>query len=148
MRRRSGAGQLNVVTNMEAHQRTVQPPTDMHPAERELFDETVQSMPPGFFVKSDVPLLKNYAQTRACVICYMDALRDDPFNLDFQRLWKRAVRLQTTLETKLRLTPHSRVGPKSTGRQHANPPIQTFSDRVRAGQHTAPDLEPQEDEAS
>jgi len=66
----------------------------------------------------------------------------------FSGITERAVRLQTTLETKLRLTPRSRVGPKSTGRQHANPRVQSYCDRVRTGQHTAPDLEPEEDEAS
>jgi hypothetical protein len=93
-------------------------------------------------------LLESFAQATLSADCYVATLRNDPFNEEAQKLWDRAVRLQIALATKLRLTPHSRIGPKGTARQLASPPIQTFSDRVRAGQHTAPAPEPEEDEAS
>jgi len=144
-RGRLAAGQLSVVTNIDAHQRQVQPPSRLLPAECNLFNKVVASMPPGFFQKSDVPMLVNYVQTRLFVRYYIDALRDDPFNVDLQKLWVQAVRLQTTLETKLRITPHSRIGPKATARQLANPPVQSYCDRVRTGQTGA---ETEEDEAS
>jgi len=136
-------GQLSVVTNIDAHQ--VQPPARLLPVERNLFNKVVASMPLGFYEKSDIPMLVNYVQTRLFVRYYLDALREDTFNMDLQKSYTQFVRLQTTLETKLRLTPHSRIGPKTTARHQANPPVQSYCDRVRTGQT---ETGTEEDEAS
>jgi len=143
-RGRIGRGQLSVISNLEAHARYVQAPSNLPQAERDLFNKVVQSMPVGFFQNSDCPLLESFVQATLSADCYVATLHNDPFNEEVQKLWDRAVRLQIALATKLRLTPHSRIGPKTPARQQANPPIQTFNDRVRAGQHA----EPEEDEAS
>src|SRR5262249_23008325 len=127
-------GQLSVVTNMQAHQRQVQPSARLPAPERDLFNKVVQSMPPGFFQKSDRPLLESYVQATLAARCYVATFRDEPYDAEVQKLWLQAVRLQTLLATKLRLTPRSRIGPKTTGRRLANPPVQTYCDRVRTGQ--------------
>ena len=38
-------------------------------------------------------------------------------NLATQSLWEKAVRMQATLATRLRLSPHSRISPKTVARQ-------------------------------
>jgi hypothetical protein len=62
------------------------------------------------FRSSDLPLLASYVQ--ASVIA-RDAARDASKIM----LWERAVRMQATLATRLRLSPQSRIDPKTLGRQ-------------------------------
>jgi len=137
-RGRLTAGQLSVVSNFEAHAQWLQAPSYLPQAERDFFKKVVQSMPPGFYQKPDCPLLESFVQATLSAQCYVATLRNDPFNEEVQRLWHRAVKLQSTLATKLRLTPNSRIGPKTTARRLANPPIETYSDRVRE-RSAAPD---------
>jgi len=122
-RGRIGRGQLSVISNLEAHARYVQAPSNLPQAERDLFNKVVQSMPSGFFQNSDCPLLESFVQATLSADCYVATLHNDPFNEEVQKLWDRAVRLQIALATKLRLTPHSRIGPIP---RHASKPTRRY----------------------
>jgi hypothetical protein len=75
-----------------------------------VFNETVARAGAGHFVLNDTPMVAAYSQ--ACVMS-----RDTT-----DENWEKAVRLMTTLATKLRLTPQARTDPKSLTR---HPPLPT-----------------------
>jgi hypothetical protein len=66
------------------------------------------------FRESDLPLLISYIQ--ATLISRGAA--HDP---DRIALWEKATRMQATLATRLRLSPQSRIDPKTLGRQQPHP---------------------------
>jgi hypothetical protein len=51
-RGRIGAGQLSVISNLQAHARWVQAPSHLPQAERDMFNKVVRSMPPGFYIQT------------------------------------------------------------------------------------------------
>src|SRR5215207_9779610 len=85
------------------------PPSVLQDQERELFEELVGATAPSHLRASDVPLLVSFIQA---TIWARHAVRRD--DLDG---WERAVRVQATLATKLRLSPQTRIDPKTLGRQ-------------------------------
>jgi len=86
------------------------PPSSLNDDEQALFSELVGACDASHFRESDLPLLISYIQ--ATLISR--AAAHDP---DRIVLWEKATRMQATLATRLRLSPQSRVDPKTIGRQ-------------------------------
>jgi hypothetical protein len=89
-------------------------PSSLMTEEKALFSELIGACDSTHFRASDLPLLVSYIQ--ATLIA--QAAAHDP---DRIMLWEKAVRMQATLATSLRLAPQSRVDPKSLGRQDHHP---------------------------
>ena len=87
----------------------IKPPPHLNDNECSLFDELVGACNPRHFVESDLPLLASYVQ--ATLIARGAA--HTPSKI---MLWEKAVRMQATLATRLRLSPQSRVDPTTVGR--------------------------------
>jgi hypothetical protein len=85
------------------------PPETLTNPERELFLATVNACSPEHFRGSDMPLLVAYVQ--ATVLAQSAAGDPDKF-----AMWERAVKTLAMLASRLRLSPQSRVDPKSIGR--------------------------------
>ena len=90
------------------------PPSFLNDAERTLFSEIVSACDAAHFRESDLPLLVSFVQSTAI----SRAAAHDP---DKIALWERATRMQATLATRLRLSPQSRIDPKTLGRQQLLP---------------------------
>ena len=89
----------------------LKPPPHMNDAERILFDELVGACDPRHFVTSDLPLLASFV---AASLIAREAAKD-PEKI---ATWEKAVRLQATLATKLRLAPSTRLDPKTVARRN------------------------------
>jgi len=90
------------------------PPSSLNDDEQALFSELVGACDASHFRESDLPLLISYIQ--ATLISR--AAAHDP---DRIVLWEKATRMQATLATRLRLSPQSRIDPKTIGRQQPRP---------------------------
>ena len=90
------------------------PPSSLNDDEQALFSELVGACDASHFRESDLPLLISYIQ--ATLISR--AAAHDP---DRIVLWEKATRMQATLATRLRLSPQSRIDPKTIGRQQPHP---------------------------
>jgi hypothetical protein len=108
-RGRKSADSLAVLS-VNGKQPRLSAPPSLDDNERALFDELVAACYPSHFRESDIPLLISFVQ--ATLIAQGTA--HDPSKA---ALWERAVRMQATLATRLRLAPQSRVDPKTLGRQ-------------------------------
>jgi hypothetical protein len=96
----------------------LQPPATLSDDERALFTELVADCPSEQFVASDLPLLTSFIE--ATLLARQSAR--DPAKID---TWERAVRLQATLATRLRLAPQARTDPKTSLRVvMGGPPIE------------------------
>jgi hypothetical protein len=85
-------------------------PSSLTIAEQTLFNELTGACDSSHFRKSDIPLLVSFVQ--ATLIA--EAAAQDPETI---AIWEKSTRLQATLATRLRLSPQSRVDPKTLGRQ-------------------------------
>jgi hypothetical protein len=86
------------------------PPADLQEAERAMFVELIDACDARHFRLSDLPLLTSYIQ--ATLLARGTAR--DPNNI---AVWEKAVRVQASLATRLRLSPQSRTDPKTIARQ-------------------------------
>lgn len=86
------------------------PPSFLKPAARAIFNELVGSVDSRHFTKSDLPLLVSLAQVTLLT-------RQTAGNAKRFQQWEKAVRLQTSLCTRLRMTPQSRLDPKTVSRR-------------------------------
>jgi hypothetical protein len=87
----------------------LEPPATLQDDERALFVELIGACPAEQFGKSDLPLLISFIE--ATLLARNNA--HDPARID---TWERAIRLQATLATRLRLAPQSRTDPKTLSR--------------------------------
>jgi hypothetical protein len=108
--RKSLAANLVDLNLTGARPRLTAPETLSDP-ERELFTRTVDACSPGHFRESDTPLLISYVQ--AAVLARSGAAGDPD---QFSR-WEKATKTLAMLATRLRLSPQSRVDPKTLARQ-------------------------------
>jgi phage terminase small subunit len=92
----------------------LQPPEYLDDLARALFVELVAACSPQHFTKSDVPLLASYCQA---TLLARQAVTKAAEDVQALSLWEKAIRAQTSLATKLRLTPSSRSDPKTILRQ-------------------------------
>lgn len=112
MRQRGRKSAANVVTLMSVTGRPprLSPPRYLNKAERAIFVELIGACDARHFVESDLPLLASYSQATRMA----RAAARDPSKVG---LWERAVRVQATLATRLRLAPQSRTDPQTVGRR-------------------------------
>jgi hypothetical protein len=94
----------------------LEPPANLRKAERALFSELVEATDPRHFRQTDLPLLISFVQATLLA-------RSAAHNPDKVDIWEKAVRVQASLATRLRLSPQSRTDPKTIGRQqlHVGP---------------------------
>lgn len=95
--------------NLSGESSRLTPPSLLNNEERALFVELVGACDALHFRKSDLPLLVSFIQSTLI----SRAAAHDP---DKAILWEKAVRMQATLATRLRLSPQSRTDPKTIGR--------------------------------
>ena len=113
MRQRGRRSAANLATpRINGEPPRLNPPAHLSVGERALFEELIAACDPAHFRESDQPLLSSYVQA---TLIARDAARDP----DKIMLWERAVRMQATLATRLRLSPQSRTDPKTIARQQA-----------------------------
>ena len=108
--RKSAAAELATLPGVDGKPPRLKPPPHLNDDERLLFDELVGACDPRHFVESDLPLLASYVQ--ATLIA-----RDAAHAPSKIVLWEKAVRMQATLATRLRLSPQGRIDPKTVGRR-------------------------------
>lgn len=109
-RGRKSSANLVVLPAVDGNPPRIKPPAYLNKSELILFDELVSACSPCSLVESDVPLLVSYVQA---TLIARDAAHDPKKFGAFER----AVKMQATLATRLRLTPHSRITPRTAGRQ-------------------------------
>jgi hypothetical protein len=90
------------------------PPADLTDDERILFVELVDVCSRRHFVPSDMPLLVSYVQA---TLLSRRAITNAAKDASALASWEKAVRMQATLATRLRLSPQSRADPKTVTRQ-------------------------------
>jgi hypothetical protein len=90
------------------------PPAFLKSDERSLFEEIVGTVASTHFVPSDLPLLVSFVQWT--VLARRMAGKPDQLET-----WEKATRVQMSLATKLRLTPQTRIDPKTLARHQPSP---------------------------
>jgi hypothetical protein len=105
-RGRVSAADLSIVHIDTA--RTLDPPADLKAKEAEIFREVVASCSPRHFCQSDIPMLVSFATATALARHYAGLIGEQA---DAFKNWEAACRMQTSLATKLRLTPQTRYRP-------------------------------------
>jgi hypothetical protein len=112
-RGRKSAANLATLIDVTGTPSRLTTPAGLTKPERSLFDFIVDASPPHHFTDSDQPLLVSYVQ--ACLMARSAA--KTPTKV---AIFERVVRLQAMLATKLRLSPQTRLDPKTLARQYAN----------------------------
>jgi hypothetical protein len=106
-RGRKSAASLVVITGGPSR---LVPPDDLSDEEKALFLDLVNACSPRHFVESDKPLLISFVQ--ATLMARGSAGK----GAVLISTWEKAVRIQATLATRLRLAPQARLDPKTVGR--------------------------------
>jgi hypothetical protein len=96
------------------------PPAYLSKAEQQIFRDIVANAPAKHFTRNDELLLATFAK-----VTHQIRQTDDPGEL------LRAAKTQVILATKLRLTPSSRLDPKTTARAAANSRPSSVYDLMR-----------------
>lgn len=113
MRQRGRKSAANLVTlNVTGTSPRLLAPAYLRDDERTLFDELIAACSPSHFVELDLPLLVSFVQS---TLLARDTARDPGKSA----VWEKAVRVQATLATRLRLAPQARTDPKTIARQAA-----------------------------
>jgi hypothetical protein len=114
--RKSAAGLAAL--SIDAQPLRLDPPDNLSDTERSLFVKVLDACSPGHFVTSDVPLLVSFVQTTLIARSAATSAAND---LQALAVWEKAVRLQAMLATRLRLSPQSRLDPKTVARRQLSP---------------------------
>jgi hypothetical protein len=109
------------IVNVNGKPPRLEPPSSLPEAERAVFVDLVAASDPEHFRSSDVPLLVRYVESivladRAAVELRKGAVvkgKTSPW-LAIQR---EAIKAMVALSIRLRLSPQSRIDPKTLGRQ-------------------------------
>jgi phage terminase small subunit len=124
--RKSGAALS--VTPIDGEPNRLQPPQSLSEVERKVFVDLVTACEPQHFRPADYPLLVRYVE--ACVLADQAAeqLRlgavIDGKPSPWITIQEKTVRAMVALSMRLRLSPQSRIDPKTLGRQ------QTYTGRM------------------
>ncbi len=125
MPRKSAASAVAPIIDVK--QRRIDAPADLGDVERKLFSELVASCDPSHFRHSDRPLLARYCE--AVILAEWAALelrQGGPVLGGRASPWltvqEKAVRAMTALSMRLRLSPQSRLDPKSAAREKSMSP--------------------------
>ena len=105
-------------TPLDGQPPRLDPPEELSDAERSVFVEVTNACSPRHFVASDLPLLVSFAQT---TVIARSAGANAASDFHALAVWEKAVRLQAMLATRLRLSPQSRLDPKTVARRQ--PPL-------------------------
>ena len=105
-------------TSFDGQPPRLDPPEALSDAERSVFVEVTNACSPRHFTASDLPLLISFAQT---TVIARSAGASAASDLQALTIWEKAVRLQAMLATRLRLSPQSRLDPKTVARRQ--PPL-------------------------
>jgi hypothetical protein len=108
--RKSGAALVALPNSVDGSPPRLKPPADLLDVERALFRQLVNAASAHHFVSTDEPLLISFVQATLLV----RSLANQPTKID---AWEKAVRTQTLLARSLRLTPQSRMDPKTLARK-------------------------------
>jgi phage terminase small subunit len=118
-RGRKSAAALSVINVHD--QQTILPPAFLSESERELFASIVGGCDPNHFRQTDLPLLSRYCE--AAILAENAALelrggvvvdgKPSPWIV----VQEKCVRAMVSLSMRLRLSPQSRLDPKTLGRQ-------------------------------
>ena len=117
------------------------PPASLSDVERTVFVDLITACDPKHFRPSDLPLLCRYCET-----AFWPNRR--PWSCGGARLWtgkpspwitvqEKAVRAMVALSMRLRLSPQSRIDPKTMGRQQQHEGPWPWDIRTRSGAATA-----------
>jgi phage terminase small subunit len=104
----------------------LQPPSSLSESEAAIFTAVLKACDPTHFRKSDLPLLCRFCELTALADQAAHELRENGAVIDGKAsAWiivqEKCVRGLVALATKLRLSPQSRLDPKSVARQR--PPL-------------------------
>jgi phage terminase small subunit len=119
-RGRKSAEALSVIP-INGKPNRLQPPESLSEAERKVFVDLVTACEPQHFRPADLPLLVRYVE--ACILADQAAeqLRlgavIDGKPSPWVTIQEKAVRAMVALSMRLRLSPQSRIDPKTLGRQ-------------------------------
>jgi phage terminase small subunit len=115
---RKSAAALTVVPFRPAPR--LRPPDDLTEAERAIWRQITESLPPERFHASDTPLLRSYVVASARVVQAGERLRRGAVRAGkvspWFGAWERALRLQLSLARSLRLLPSARLDRTVAGR--------------------------------
>jgi phage terminase small subunit len=115
-RGRRSTASLSVVTPLGSHLRRMEPPEGLDPIDSALFRKIVASCSVDHFSQADAPLLSAYCQAVRISRRAFEASLTDASHIV---AWEKSTRTLALLATRLRLSPHSRAGPKAIGRHAA-----------------------------
>jgi phage terminase small subunit len=99
------------------------PPASLPEAERGIFVDLVNACEPKHFRPSDLPLLLRYCEASVLAEHAARELRQTGAVVNGKpspwiAVQEKAVRAMVALSMRLRLSPQSRIDPKTLGRQH------------------------------
>jgi hypothetical protein len=101
------------IVSLASARKPIEPPKGLKPQEEAIFIEVVASCSPDHFRKSDIPMLTAFATATHLSRSYAGRIGESDGAL---KAWESATRLQISLSTKLRLTPSTRLDPKTVHR--------------------------------
>ena len=121
-RGRKSAAALSVIP-VDGKPDRLLPPVSLSDAERTVFVDLVAACDPTHFRPSDLPLLVRYCEAvvlaeRAALELRLGAVVDGKPS-PWITIQEKAVRAIVALSMRLRLSPQSRIDPKTRGRQQA-----------------------------
>jgi len=124
MPRKSAAAQA---TPIGESRKSLQPPVALSRAEALLFREIIAACDPVHFTQSDLPLLSRYVEAITLAEQAAEHLRDEgPVIQGRPSPWltvsEKAIRAVVALSMRLRLSPQSRLDPKTAGRKPGGRP--------------------------
>ena len=111
-RGRRSADDMSIVS-LASVRKAIEPPAELKPQEDKIFREVVASCSPDHFRNSDIPMLTAFGTATHLSRFYAGRVGDSDGAL---KAWEAATRLQISLSTKLRLTPSTRLDPKTVHR--------------------------------
>jgi phage terminase small subunit len=115
-RGRQSSASLSVVSLTSHGRRRIKPPADLDAIDAKLFTEIVAACPADHFAPGDASLLATYCQAVRLSRCAAETAGMDGTHV---ASWEKLARVVASLAVKLRLCPHSRTDPKTTGRRTA-----------------------------
>jgi len=120
-RGRKSAAALSVIA-IDGKPPRLDPPTSLPEAERTIFVDLVNACEPTHFRPSDAPLLCRYCEAAVLAEQAAHELRQTGAVVNGKSspwivVQEKAVRAMVALSMRLRLSPQSRIDPKTLGRQ-------------------------------
>ena len=109
-RGRKSASAIAAQPNVTGKPSRLTAPASLTTAERTMFVEFTVSCSAQHFRRSDIPLMVSYIEA---TLLARDSARDP----DRIATWEKAIKLQCSLATRLRLTPSARSDPKTVARR-------------------------------